>query len=113
MSSFKEETIKQELTDMMYDTSVTIIILSPNLKDSDWIEWEVQYCLKKITRKNRTSQRNGLLGVIKKVNGDYSWLKYKTRDGGICYHTEIIPEIIKQNRNNSNPAKTDKNGEII
>lgn len=110
MTDYKKETIKQVLSNMMYDTSVTIVILSPNMKDSDWIEWEVQYCLKKTTRKNRTSQKNGLVGVIKKVNGGYSWLKYETENGGVNYHAEKIPEIINKNRHNSNPAKKDSNG---
>ena len=30
---------------------------------------------KNISRKNRTSHTNGIVGVIKKVDGDYSWLK--------------------------------------
>ena len=108
MTDDKEETIKATLADMMYDTSVTIVILSPNMKRSDWIEWEIQYCLKKIKRKNRTSQRNGLVGVIKKVNGDYSWLKYETENGGVNYHTEKLPEIINKNR--SDPEIKDSNG---
>lgn len=110
MTDDKKETIKAALADMMYDTSVTIVILSPNMKESDWIEWEVQYCLKKITRKDRTSKRNGLVGVIKKVDGDYSWLKYETEDGGIRYHTEKLPEIINKNRHNSDPEIKSSNG---
>lgn len=110
MTDDKEEAIKAALADMMYDTSVTIVILSPNMKKSDWIGWEIQYCLKKIKRKNRTSQRNGLVGVIKKVNGDYSWLKYETENGGVNYHTEKLPEIINKNRHNSDPEIKDSNG---
>lgn len=50
------ENIKKNLKDMMYDTSVTIVIISPHIKESKWIDWEIEYCLKNITRKNRTSQ---------------------------------------------------------
>lgn len=110
MTDDKEETIKKALADMMCDTSVTIVILSPNMTMSNWIEWEVQYCLKKITRKNRISKRNGLVGVIKKVNGNYSWLKYITSDGGVSYHTKRLPEIINKNRYNSNPPIKSGNG---
>ena len=53
----------------MYDTSVTIVIVSPHIKESKWIDWEIEYCLKNITRKNRTSHTNGIVGVIMKVNG--------------------------------------------
>lgn len=53
------ENIKKNLKDMMYDTSVTIVIVSPNMKKSKWIDWEIEYCLKSITRKERTSHTNG------------------------------------------------------
>ena len=57
------ENIKKKLKDMMYDTSVTIVIVSPHIKESKWIDWEIEYCLKNITRKNRTSHTNGIVGV--------------------------------------------------
>src|SRR5699024_6009074 len=69
------ENIKKNLKDMMYDTSVTIVILSPNMTESKWIDWEIEYCLKNIARKNRTSHTNGVVGVIMKVDGGYSWFK--------------------------------------
>ena len=65
------ENIKKNLTDMMYDTSVTIVIISPNMKKSKWIDWEIEYCLKNISRKNRTSHTNGIVGVIMKYNNKY------------------------------------------
>lgn len=55
------ENIKKNLSDMMYDTSVTIVIISPHMKESKWIDWEIEYCLKKIERKGRTSHTMGLL----------------------------------------------------
>ena len=63
------------LKDMMYDTSVTIVILSPNMKESKWIDWEIEYCLKDITRKDRTSHTNGVVAVIMKVDNSYEWFK--------------------------------------
>lgn len=107
LSDTSTENIKRNLRDMMFDTSVTIIILSPNMKESKWIDWEIEYCLKKITRKDRTSQRNGLVGVISKVNGSYDWLKYKTTNEDGCtvsnYHTEKLYDIINNNRLNQSP----------
>lgn len=58
------ERIRKNLTDMMYDTSVTIVIVSPNIKKSNWIDWEIEYCLKEYVRKGRTSNTNGVVGVI-------------------------------------------------
>ena len=39
LSDTSTENIKKNLTDMMYDTSVTIVIISPNMKNSNWIDW--------------------------------------------------------------------------
>lgn len=101
------ENIKKNLRDMMYGTSVTIVIISPKIKESKWIDWEIEYSLKLETRKDRTSQRNGIVGVIQKVKGSYDWFKYKVRkpDGCIvtCYHEELVYDIIKNNRHNQNP----------
>mgnify|MGYP004513180377 FL=1 len=36
--------VKKHLCDMMYDTSVTIVIISPHMKESKWIDWEIEYC---------------------------------------------------------------------
>ena len=103
------ENIKRHLTDMMYNTSVTIVILSPNMKESKWIPWEIAYSLKNTTRKGRTSHTNGVVGVIKKVSGSYSWFK---STGINCHNTSIslydltkLPDIIADNHFNSNPPQ--------
>ena len=44
------ENIKNSLTDMMYDTSVTIVVVSPSIKQSKWVDWEIEYSLKEISR---------------------------------------------------------------
>ena len=31
---------------MIYNTSVTILIISPHMKESNWISWELEYALK-------------------------------------------------------------------
>lgn len=68
------ENIKKNLRDMIYGTSVTIVVISPNLKASKWIDWEIEYSLKEISREGRTSSTNGIVGVIMKHNGNYDWL---------------------------------------
>lgn len=56
--------IKEYLKDMIWGTSVTIVIISPNVKKSNWIEWEIDYSLRKVTRDGRTSQPNGIVIVV-------------------------------------------------
>jgi hypothetical protein len=101
------EKIKKNLKDMMFDTSVTIVILSPNMKLSKWIDWEIEYSLKEVTRKGRTSHRNGVVAVISKVNGSYSWFKSLVKKNDGCqvseYQTDKVFDIINNNRFNQNP----------
>lgn len=103
------ENIKKNLKDMMYDTSVTIVIISPNMKESKWIDWEIEYCLKNITRKDRTSHTNGVVGVIMKHNGGYDWFKTTAKKDDGCtsssYKEELVYDIINNNRFNQNPKR--------
>lgn len=103
------DNIKKNLRDRMYDTSVTIVIISPHMKESKWIDWEIEYCLKNETRKDRTSHNNGIVGVIMKYNGGYDWFKttQKSEDGcsSIVYKEEKVYDIINNNRFNQRPPK--------
>lgn len=98
------ENIKKNLKDMMYNTSVTIVIISPNIKQSNWIDWEIEYCLKEITRNGRTSKTNGIVGVVQEIDGSYDWLvtKIKNSDGCVSRVVSNDPllDIIKNNRFN-------------
>lgn len=103
----KTETIKTHLKDMIHGTSVLIVVISPNMKASDWIDWEISYALKEITREDKTSRTNGIIGVIQKVNGSYDWLITEgTKDDGVTYIThdksKMYP-IINENMHNSTP----------
>lgn len=37
MTALKRETIRKNLANMMYNMSVMIVILSPNMRKSEWI----------------------------------------------------------------------------
>lgn len=109
LSDTSTQNIKRVLSDMMYDTSVTIVIISPHMKESKWIDWEIEYCLKNNTRKDRTSHTNGVIGVIMKWNGGYDWFKQSSRNSDGCisssYNESYLYEIIKNNRYNQNPKR--------
>lgn len=108
MTDTSTENIKNNLTDMMFHTSVTIVIISPAIKQSKWIDWEIEYCLKEISREGRTSQTNGVVGVIQKVNGNCDWLiEHTTNAHGsavIKYRQEYLYPIMNKNMFNSTPA---------
>ena len=101
------ENIKKNLRDMMYNTSVTIVIISPNIKKSKWIDWEIEYCLSNYSRKGRTSLTNGVVAVIMKVNGGYDWLTnhlVNCHGRSVVNHkNELLYPIIYENHFNSNP----------
>ncbi len=98
------ENIKENLKDMIFGTSVSIVIVSPSIKKSKWVDWEIEYSLKEYKRGNTTSRTNGIVGVVMKVNGSYDWLlsSYQNPDG--CTNRSIdnslLYDIITSNRFN-------------
>ena len=109
MSDKTTEYIKNKLKDMIYNTSVTIVIISPNMKASQWIDWEIEYSLKQVKRGDKYSGVNGIVGVVMEHNGGYSWLRPTTTnlDGctSISTNDEYLFDIIKKNRYNQNPKE--------
>lgn len=98
------ENIKENLKNMIFGTSVTIVIISPNLKNSNWVDWEIQYSLKEYKRGSFKSRTNGIIGVIMKVDGSYDWLisSYQNPDGCTTRSIDdsLLYNIIKNNRFN-------------
>jgi hypothetical protein len=103
------DNIKRVLRDMMYDTSVTIVIISPNMIYSKWIDWEIEYSLKEMNRENRKSKTNGIVGVVMKRGGGYEWLRSVKRNSDGCVsistNDKYLYDIIKKNRFNQNPVE--------
>lgn len=103
------QNIKNNLKNMIFDTTVTIIVVSPNMKQSKWIDWEIEYSLKEYKRNSRASKTNGIVAVIQKINGDYSWIRKKNieNDGHSTYtnDTSFLFDIINNNRFNQVPKE--------
>ena len=102
---------------MIFGTSVTVVIISPNLKNSKWVDWEIEYSLKEYKRGNTTSRTNGIVGVVMKVNGSYDWLisAYQNPDGCSTRSIDnsLLYDIIKKNRFNLNSLLTAKRDALI
>lgn len=80
LSRLKDDTIWEKLKARIYDSSVTIVLITkgmiePNSYDkSQWIPWEVRYSLCEYSKDQRTSHTNGLIGlVIPDENNSYDW----------------------------------------
>lgn len=99
--------IRNKLKDMIYSTSVTILIVSPNMTESNWIDWEIEYSLKQVKRGDNHSGTNGIVGVVLKQDNGYEWLRPTNNqyDGcsSIGTNENYLFNIINKNRFNQNP----------
>lgn len=104
-----DDAIWDYLKDMIWPTSVTIVILSPNMKQSSWIPDEIAYSLRKVKRGNTESKRNGIVAVIQKYQGGYDWLLNHHVNchnvATISFRNELLPTIISNNHFNSVPPR--------
>lgn len=83
LSHLSEETIWSKLKNRIYDSSVTIVFISPNMREKyksdkdQWIPWEIAFSLREQTRSDYTSHSNALLFVIlPDRNGNYNYYNY-------------------------------------
>ena len=115
LSNLSDDAIWEKLKDRIYDSSVTIIFISPGMKElgksdrDQWIPWEVSYSLKETSRKNKngdpiTSHTNAMVAVVlPDQNGSYSYYlepKNCCLSGCTIHHLNILFEIIKKNKFN-------------
>lgn len=99
-----EATIWSKLCDRIYDSSLTIILISPNMKDpykaenAQWIPWEVSYSLRQTTRSDRTSRTNAMLAVVlPDSQGSYEHYFTTSAEGYSMHNTDILFSILKNN----------------
>ena len=96
ISFWREEAIWNHLKNKIYDSSITIVLISPNMKESgkwqksQWIPWEISYSLRETSRNDRTSHNNAILAVVlPNQRGSYDY-----------YHTDDLFPILRDNIEN-------------
>lgn len=94
LANFTNESIRSQLSDKIYDSSVTIVLLSPSMNETyflekdQWIPWEVKYSIQNKTRNNIQSKTNAILAI-----------KLPNKIGSYDYDPKLF-SILKRNQNN-------------
>lgn len=80
MSVLEDTTIQSILGDKIYDSTITLVLISPNMKDSNLpeteqrIPWEISYSLREQSRNGRTSKTNAVMAIVlPDANGRYDY----------------------------------------
>ena len=119
LSQLEEETIWAKLRDRIFDSTMTIVFISPGMKvagqdeKDQWIPWEVSFSLRTATRKRQngdtyTSNPNAMLAVVlPDADGSYAYFFEKLNccsSHCTLYHSDVTFDIIRQNMFNSKIA---------
>lgn len=123
LSQLSDETIWEKLRNRIYDSTLTIVLISKNMKDSfkleknQWIPREISYSLKETSRKDSsgksvTSKTNAMLAVV--IPDKYDSYRYYTYKNSCCDSkcrtllTNTLFTILQKNMFNiKNPNKND------
>ncbi len=111
LANFTDEHIDSTLRKKIYDSSLTVVLLSRGMKENDkaekdqWIPWEISYSLRAQTRDGRQSQPNGVLAVVlPDQDGSYGWY-FKEKHCPHCNSTMLrtgqLFSILKDNMFNA------------
>ncbi|WP_183573709.1 TIR domain-containing protein [Mucilaginibacter sp. X5P1] len=122
LADFEDEAIASRLRDKIYDSSITIVLISKNMKSlylnekDQWMPWEISYSLKEHSRDGRTSLTNAVLAVV--LPDEYGSYEYYITQNVACgstsYNTPFLFNIIRENMFNMKaPDTKDCNGNTI
>lgn len=107
LSALTDETIAIKLADRLYDSTVTVVLISKGMHElgkaerEQWIPWEVSYSLHENTRGGRTSATNAMVAIV--LPDEYDSYDYFVTNHNcvLCktstWHTDRIFKILGQN----------------
>lgn len=121
LSHLSEETIGRKLRDRIHDSSLTIVLISPNMKEylkeekKQWIPREISYSLQERSRMNsngdrRVSKTNAVIAIaLPDKNGSYEYYIQGNKcckSGCRTLKTNTLFNILSNNMfNNKNSIK--------
>lgn len=111
MSSLADATIASKLGDKIFDSSVTIVLISKGMRENkpekdQWIPWEISYSLREQSRNSGRNKTNAVLAVVlPDENGSYEY--FITHSTCCCtLHTDILFDILSENMFNEKEPNT-------
>lgn len=121
MDSLADSTIGSKLGDKIFDSTVTIVLISKGMKENkpekdQWIPWEISYSLKEQSRNGLSSKTNAVLAVV--LPDEYGSYSYFWNFDNFCnctnYETLSLFEILRKNMFNiKNPEIRDCAGKKV
>lgn len=115
MSSLTDATIASKLGDKIFDSSVTIVLISKGMRENkpekdQWIPWEISYSLKEQSRQGGRSKTNAVLAIVlPDENGSYEYYITDNRCGNCTcrtLNTPILFDILNKNMFNEKIPNT-------
>lgn len=114
LADFSDEYIESTLRTKIYDSSITIVLISKGMKDiwknekDQWMPWEISYSLKEYTRNGRTSLSNGIIAVV--LPDEFGSYGYYLNADSVCnctnYNTPFLFQILRDNMFNVKSSDT-------
>lgn len=114
LESLADETIASKLGDKIFDSTITIVLISKGMKEDShqkeqWIPWEISYSLRVQSREEKNSKTNGVLAVVlPDEKGSYDYFKtYNEACKSWTINTGFLFPIIGKNMFNKKDQDTD------
>ena len=112
MGHLRDSTIYSKLKEKIFDSSVTVVLLSPNMRDyhktqkNQWIPNEIYYSLLNKSRDGKRSKTNGMLAVaLPSITNSYSYVMTQRSCGVRSWNTDSLFYILHKNMFNRKNRK--------
>jgi hypothetical protein len=105
LGTLVDATIGSKLGDKIFDSTVTIVLISKGMREiytaekEQWIPWEISYSLKEQSREGKNSKTNAMLAVVlPDETGSYEYyLTYNAACNSTTHKTSTLFQILREN----------------